>query len=92
MTATTMLADSLLIVSCLVSARAVEVAVMAAMAARVIDARSLIVAIEREGSKPSFDALGQCNVAVQVDGPHNACEALPGLGVGGILVFACRQS
>jgi hypothetical protein len=68
--ATTM--GSLLIVSCLASARAAAAAAAAA-AAGVINTRSLIMAIELEGSKPSFNDLGKCDGAVQVDGLHPAC-------------------
>jgi hypothetical protein len=50
---TTTMMGSLLIVCCLAFARA---AVLAVAAARVFGARPLIVANEREGSKPSFDA------------------------------------
>ncbi len=65
----------------------------AAAAAGVIDARSLIVTIEREGSKPSFDALGQCEGAAQANGVHCVCQGSPGGGSGeGVLVFACHQS
>jgi hypothetical protein len=52
---------SLPIVCSLASAHAavaVAVAVAAVVAAMVNNARPLIVAIEREGSKTSFDALG----------------------------------
>ncbi len=49
---------SLLIVCCPASTRAEAVEVVAVAAAGVINARSLIVAIEWEGSKPSFDVLG----------------------------------
>jgi hypothetical protein len=61
-------------------------------AAGVINARSLIEAIEQEGSKLSFDTLGQYDSAANADGLHHVCEILLGLGVGGILVFACHQS
>ncbi len=60
--------------------------------AGVIDARSLIMAIEREGSKPSLMLLDnatalrkQMNYIVHV-------KALLGEGVGGLHVFACSQS
>jgi hypothetical protein len=53
MTSTT---GSLLIVCCLASAHAAAAAAAAGIAV-VFDARSLIVAIEQEGSKPSFNAL-----------------------------------
>jgi hypothetical protein len=59
------------------------VAAAAAAAVGVIDTRSFIVAIEREGSKPSFDALGQCDGAAQADGLHCACHGSPGGGSGG---------
>ncbi len=51
------LAPSLSFVA-LPAACAAAAAAVAAAVAGVNDARSLIVAIEREGSKPSFDALG----------------------------------
>jgi hypothetical protein len=72
---------------------AAVVAAAAAAAAGVIDARSLIMTIEREGSKPSFGTLGQCNSAAQADGLRRACQGTPGGGSGGgVLVFACQQS
>jgi hypothetical protein len=58
----------LLIVCCLASAHAAATAAVSAAAAGVINARSLIMAIEREGSKPSFNTLRQCNSTVQADG------------------------
>jgi hypothetical protein len=58
MTTTMMSTGSLLIVCYLASACVAAVAAAAAVAAGFIDARSLIMAIEGEGSKPSFDALG----------------------------------
>jgi hypothetical protein len=70
---------SLLIVCCLAST---PVAAVAA-AAEVINARSHIVAIEWEGSKLSFNALGQCADTAQMDGLHHACCGSPGEGVGG---------
>ncbi len=76
----TTMTGSLLIVCCLTSA---HVAAAAAAAARVIDARSLIVAIEWEGSKPSFDALGQCDGTAQVDGCIVHVKALLEAGVRG---------
>ncbi len=57
----TTMTGSLPIVCSLASAHAavaVAVAVAAVVAAMVNNARPLIVAIEREGSKTSFDALG----------------------------------
>jgi hypothetical protein len=76
-----------------VAAAAVEVAAAAAavaaaaaaaavaVAAGVIKARSLIVAIEWEGSKLSFKALRQCNGAAEVDGLRpsevSQCPLLP---------------
>jgi hypothetical protein len=57
----TTMTSSLLIVCCLTSANVAVVAAAVAVAlaaAGVIDARSLIMAIEQEGSKPTFDALG----------------------------------
>jgi hypothetical protein len=77
---------SLLIVSCLAFACAVAVvaaaaaAVVKVAAAGVIDARSLIKTIEREGSKPSFDILGQFNSTVQADGLFCVCQGSPGGG------------
>ncbi len=59
MTTTATLTGSLLIACCLASARVVAVAAAEAAAAGVIYARSLILAIERVGSKPSFNALEQ---------------------------------
>jgi hypothetical protein len=56
----------------------------AAVAAAVInDTRSLIVAIEQDTSKPSFDALGQCDGAAQVYELRHACCGSPGGGSGG---------
>jgi hypothetical protein len=57
--------------------------VAAVAAAGVIDARSLIVAIDWGGSKPSFDALGQCDSTAQADRLHCACQSSPGGGSGG---------
>jgi hypothetical protein len=75
MTTTT---GSLPIVCCFASARAAVAAatVVAAAAAVVNNAKPLIVAIEREGSKLSFNALGQCDSAVQAYGLRHACWAL----------------
>jgi hypothetical protein len=70
----------LLTVCCLASARAAAAAVAAvavALAAVVIGARSIIVAIEQEDSKLSFDTLGLCNGAAQADGLHCACCSFP---------------
>jgi hypothetical protein len=69
----------LLSVCCLASARAAAAAVaaVAALAAVVIGARSIIVAIEQEDSKLSFDTLGLCNGAAQADGLHCACCGSP---------------
>ena len=52
-------------------------------AAMVINARTLIMAIEQEGSNLTFGALGQCNGAVQVDGLRCAPCSSPGRGSGG---------
>jgi hypothetical protein len=41
------------------------------------------MAIEWEGSQPSFDALGQCNGTAHVDGLHHAWCGSPGGGSGG---------
>jgi len=104
MTTATMSTGPILIVCCLVSAlataavaaaaaAATATAAAAAAAAGVINARSLIVAIEGEGSKPSFDALGRCDDTVQADGLCSACHGSLGGGRrGGIVVFACHQS
>ncbi len=76
MTTTKMLTvGSLLIVCFLTSAyvAAVAVAAAAVAAAGVVDARSFIVAIEQKGSKPIFDALGQCKGAAQADRLQHAC-------------------
>jgi hypothetical protein len=59
------------------------VAAVAVAAAGVIDARSLIMAIEQEGSKPSFDALRQCNGDVQQMDCVMHVKALLEEGVGG---------
>ncbi len=70
----------------------VAVAVAAAAAAGVIDASSLIVAIEREGPKPRVNALRQCKGAAQADGHcvmHD--KALPGERVGGTLVLPASK-
>ncbi len=77
---------SLLIVCCLVSAHAEVVAVAAAAAAAaagVIDAWSLIVVIEQDDSKPSFDACGRCGGAAQADGLRRACHGSYREGRGG---------
>jgi hypothetical protein len=82
MTTTT---GSLPVVCCLASACAAVVATVAAAAAAaavVNDAKSLIVAIEREGSKPSFNALGQCDGAGQAYGQCHACCGSSGGGRG----------
>ncbi len=97
MTTTT---GSLLISCCLASVRAaaaaaatVAAAAAAAAATVVINARSVIVTIEQEGSKSSFGALGQCDGSAQADGLHCACCGSPGGGKGGRgLLFACHQS
>jgi hypothetical protein len=57
-TITTMSTGSLLILCCLASAHVAAVAAVAVVAVGVIGTRSLIMAIEWEGSKLSFDALG----------------------------------
>jgi hypothetical protein len=62
-TTTTTSMGSLFIVCCLVFTSAMEVGAAAVAVAGVIKARSLILAIEREGSKPSFDTLGQWDSA-----------------------------
>ena len=70
-----------LIVCCLASTLATVTAVVGAAAADgVIDTRSLIVAIEWEGSTPSFNSLGRCNSAVQADGLWCAYHGSPGGG------------
>jgi hypothetical protein len=83
MTTTTTLVVSFLIICCLASAGAAAVAAAAAAAAGVINVWSLIMAIEQEGSKPSFDTLGQCHGTARVDGLHWACCGSPGGGSGG---------
>jgi hypothetical protein len=65
------------------AAAAAAVAAVAAAAAVVNDARSLIVSIEWEGSKPSFDVLGQCDNAAQAYALHHVCHGSPGGGSGG---------
>ncbi len=55
----------------------------AAAAAGVINAGSLISAIEQEGSKPSFNTLGQCEGNAKVEGLHHVCQGSPGGGSGG---------
>jgi hypothetical protein len=70
----------LLSICCLASARVAATAataVAAALAAVVIGARSIIVAIEQEDSKLSFDTLGLCNGAAQADGLLCACCGSP---------------
>jgi hypothetical protein len=82
----TTIMGSLSIIYCLASASvagAAAVAAAAAAAAVVNNARSLIVSIEWEGSKPSFDALGQCDNAVQAYALHHVCHGSPGGGSGG---------
>ncbi len=81
-----------LIVSCLASARAAAVGAAVAVAAGVIVVKFLIMTIEHEGSKPSLDALGQCNSAAQSDGLCRVCHGSPGGGSKRILVFVCHQS
>ena len=58
MATTMMLTCSLIILCHLVFARAAAAVAAAAAAAGLINARSFIAAIEQEGSKPSFNALG----------------------------------
>ncbi len=85
MTTTTMSTVSVLIICCLASTHVAAVVAAAAAAAGIIDARSLIMAmaIEQEGSKPSFNTLGWCDGAAQVDGLCCACCGSSGGGSGG---------
>jgi hypothetical protein len=82
-TTMTILVGSLFILCFLASACVAAVVAAAAVAAGVIKARSVIVAIEWEDSKPSFNALGQFVSAVQADGLCHACHGSPGGGSGG---------